>query len=421
MTDLPYISATQISLFLECQRKFAFKYIEKVPEPQRPGAELGTEVQDTQIDPYLASARPLDFSRPTSAEIANSLLPLLPAPMAPGMKLRRKFQMPSPSGKFTFVGEFDIWADDSSIVTCIPHPKPRPLLGDIKTTKDLKYQKSEADLLVDVQCQLYAAHVMFAGEQVDELDAVWWYARTRKPWRAQRTHVVLTASHVFEQFGRIEEVGQQVAATRIAKPKTDDLPPNVLMCDAYGGCPYRHICNLSPAVQAEQINGVSTMSGLPQKTNNFLANLRKPAAAPAPADGSTQMAVHPAMKMAAAAIRAEAPVAQVEQRETVPAPEALPDWCTAPVDPRHAAKAKPAINPPESALPPAPPVGAPVGAAAPAPIEAPKKRGRPAKLASNVIVAPEVAIEDIKISVASEFPRAEVAEALRKIANWLEG
>ena len=94
--------------------------------------------------------------------------------------------MPSPSGKFGYQGEFDIYAPDSAVVPCI-EGGGRPLLGDIKTTKNLKYAKSSEALKTDTQAQLYGTAIMIE-ELVDELDAVWWYVRTQKPHRVQRTH-----------------------------------------------------------------------------------------------------------------------------------------------------------------------------------------------------------------------------------------
>lgn len=394
------LSATQVSLFTECPRKWGFKYLERIPDPPKPGALLGTEVQDTQLDPYLATGRGFDFSRP-SGEIANALVPLLPKPGAPGMRLRRKFRMPSPTGLFGWQGEFDVWGEDSSIVPGLAGG--RPLLGDIKTTKDLKYAKTRSDLLTDMQCQLYAANIMFAEEGADELDAVWWYVRTQRPHKVQRTHALLKAPDVAEQFAKIDAVGSEVRTIKLARPKVDDLRPNPRMCDQYGGCPYRKICNLSPASFASAWNeGASESMG---STNDFLAGLRKQVGD----TGNTQ--------------QAGATVVETKFGLAVQEPAHVPDAATL-INMQAAglaaavAKGPPKINPPETELPPAPATGG--VAEAPKPVEA-KKRGRPRKDAQPsepAAVSSEVACFDGLESLG--FPRSEFATFLRAWASRME-
>lgn len=384
------LSASQISVFTECQRKWGFKYLEKIEVPQHPSAALGTEVHEHQLGPYLIEGRGFDFTRP-SGEIANALTALLPASKTPGLRVERRFEIPSPRGGFGYLGFIDLWAPDSGVVPGLEGG--RPLLGDFKTTSNLAYAKTPETLATDIQAQLYATALMFE-DGVDELDLVWFYVRTRRPHRAQRVHLRVNGSHVVEQFQRIDEIGSQVVAIRLAQPTTDELPPNARMCEAYGGCPYRHKCNLAPSVFATAVN-MEAVTMNSAKTTDFLAGLRKQAspAPPAPAPAP----------VAPAAVPSDA---------QVPAPAGLPAWATAPVDPLHRA----AINPPESALPPAPPVtSAPAPAAAAPPAEAPKRRGRPPKTAGTT--APVASDAD----PIEGFPRAEAAAFLRALAVWLEG
>ena len=376
MTDLPLVSATQIELWRDCKRKWGFKYLENLTTPTHPAALLGTEVQDEQLDPYLANGREFDFSRP-SGEIAQKLAPLLPArgsatmwqdgaPLV-GLMLRRKFlAMPSPGGKFAYRGEFDLWAPDSSVVPGLERSsldEVSPLIGDIKTTGNLNYAKTSEKLATDVQAQLYAMAIMYE-DSVNELDLVWFYTRTRGARRAERHYLHVYSSHVAEQFQSIDAIATRLVEAKVARPNVNDLPPNARMCEAYGGCPYRFKCNLSPAVfAASQEDSMSTSA-----TNDFLANLRKTVPSSTPAALAPHVptaAVDPitALKAQIAALEAVTAPPVVE-----PAAEALPAWATAPVDPMS----KPAINPPECILPPAPPVEA-------------KKRGRPAKAAETVV------------------------------------
>lgn len=374
MTDLPLVSATQIELWRDCKRKWGFKYLELIVTPTHPAALLGTEVQDEQLDPYLANGREFDFSRP-SGEIAQKLAPLLPArgsatmwqegaPLM-GLTLRRKFlSMPSPGGKFAYRGEFDLWAPDSSVVPGLERSsldEVSPLIGDIKTTGNLDYAKTSEKLATDVQAQLYAMAIMFE-DNVNELDLVWFYTRTRGARRAERHYLHVYSAHVAEQFQAIDAIATRLVEAKVARPNVNDLPPNARMCEAYGGCPYRNKCQLSPAVFAAAVNQSALEETMSAQTNDFLANLRKtvPSSTPAALAGHVGPAHDPIAELKAKIAELEA----AKQPVTEPPADALPAWATAPVDPMS----KPAINPPECVLPPAPPVEA-------------KKRGRPAKAA----------------------------------------
>lgn len=447
------VSTTQLDMFDEktgCPRKWAFRYLAKIKTPQGAGAALGTEVQDTQIDPWLESGRPIDFSRP-SGEIAQAVVPLMPAPMSPGMKIRRKFTMPAAGGGFAYIGEIDVWAPDSRIVPGLEGGVP--LCGDLKTTKDLKYAKDEEALRTDIQANLYATYLLVA-DKAEAVDLVWWYSRTRKKYRAQRTHLRVLASHATEQFQRIDEIGQRLSATRIANPKPDELPPNPRMCDQYGGCAYRHLCNLSPLVHAAAVNLEAIRMNA--ATPTFLDDLRKQAGAaplvPAPpgtAPGTpgthTLLAPIPALGagpgvyvnpppaaapsipaapfpappgfvwngtgFVPAAAPAPAHVAPPAPPAVIDTPAAaaaagLPAFLTQPVGPNPGiigAPPVPAINPPESRLPPAPPVGAAAPAAAP---EEKAKRTRGPNKPKTDEAAVALSFD------ALDFPRAEFAAFL---------
>ena len=340
------VSATQVQLFADCERKWGFKYLDGIQTPTHPAALLGTDTQDNQIDPYLLTGRGFDFTKP-SGEIANKIAKLLPKPKTPGLRLRRKFVMPSPSGLFAYQGEFDIYAEDSACVPGLGLEGGRKLLADIKTTGNLAYALTSETLKTNIQAQLYAWDVMFE-ENVDELDLVWFYGGTRKPYRSQLAHVRVDAAHVVGQFERIEASARRLAAIKWQAPKAEELPPNPRMCEQYGGCHYRNICNLSPAVHHAALNE-EALSMEATKTADFLNRLRKTAgAAPSapPAPPPPPPAPPPPPPAAANPF-------------AVPEATSIPAWASAPVDPKHAAK----VNPPESALQPAPAVNVPAPAA----------------------------------------------------------
>lgn len=428
---LPVLSATQIQLWLDCKRKWAFKHIAGIQTPTHPAAALGTEVQDTQLDPYLSDGRAFDFSRP-SGEIAQALTPLLPKSSSPGMRLRRKFLVPSPTGQWWYQGEFDMYAPDSGIMPGFAGG--RVLVQDTKTTGNLAYALTAETLATNIQAQLYAFVVMFE-ESVNELDLAWAYVRTRKPHRTKLTHLPvygdrdvyridgslesISTDHVVQEFKRIEAAAKELVAVKLTSPKPEDVPPNPRMCDSYGGCPYRHLCNLSPAAHHAAITQEANLN-MNAASLSFLDALKKGVAAGVPVAPLPA----PAPAPVPVPVAAPAPVAPPVIATAAAAQAAgLPPSLTTPVayayapPPGVAVTAPGQVNPPEAALPPAPPVG--ISAATDV---APKKRGRPsaAEVAArgtvtNAVNSAPAAVEDMPLDEAFALASAMRSQGIKRI------
>lgn len=278
-TEPTLVSATQISNYRECKRKWAWRSIAKIETAQHPSAALGTEVHDEQLGPYLLEGRTFDFSR-ISGYIAASSLAYLPQPQTPGLEIELHFTMPSPSWRthnFAYQGYVDMFHRDSSVMPDMLGGVP--LVSDFKTIGNLRYAKSESTLALDVQAMLYAAGAMWMTKAT-AVDLAWIYMQTKGAHKATRRHLRVLGDHVAEQFKRIDETAVEMfeARQRISDPL--DLEPNTNMCEEYGGCPYRANCNLAPSVFvdadiAKDIERMETMAANP----GFLANIKKRAEA----------------------------------------------------------------------------------------------------------------------------------------------
>ncbi len=344
------VSATQITLFRECERKWAFRYLLGIKHPQHPAAALGTEVDDEQLQPYLREGRPIDFSRPSgSGDIANSGLVHLPPigcakPLEPfgfsasGIEVQRHFVIPSPTwteGKhvgFGFQGYMDLWI-----------PLDTPNVKDFKTSKDFRYSKSEDKqstlyLGKDVQAMLYATAAMYeTGAR--EVDLDWIYMRTKGPRDSKRVHLRVVADQVAEQFSAINDTALRMYVARKTAKDPLELAPNPDMCGSYGGCPHQADCNLSPSEKVDALAAThrARSKELPSmNTNILLENLRKKKAEAElhglPGAGTP----HPEVAKIEAITQAKIEII-----------------ATAPVDPLVQRKAV-GINPPEALLPPPP-------------------------------------------------------------------
>lgn len=363
-------SASQVTGFVDCERKWAWRYIAGIKTPQNASAALGTEVDDTQLQPYLRDGRPLDFSR-ESGYIAAPGLVFLPQPMTSGLEVQKRFVIPSPSfadGKhigFGFQGYLDLWLPNGGMPDI---EDDNPIVCDFKTTGNWKYAKTPKDLETDPQAQLYATWAMYATKK-RVVDLAWVYFSTKGTRKAKRVHLRVHGDHVAEQFERIN--GIAIRMDDIRKTVTDplELKPNVDMCESYGGCPYRDKCNLSPA----QIIDAKVGHWARQMEDSVMGNTTQ-------GGGNAGGLLARLKKQREEALAAAGGAAPVTADDVAKAEAALPTWLTSPVDPRKAL----GINPPESALPPAPPVGAVEAPAAP--VEAKKGPGRPRK---NAVPAPE--------------------------------
>jgi hypothetical protein len=120
-----------------------------------------------------------------------------------------------------------------------------PTVIDHKTTADLRWAKTEADLHNDVQAVIYAL-TGFVGFDTDRLRLLWNYGETKGRFdvRPVETHVHLPL--VQEKFKRvIEPTAAEIVEHRHAKTHPLSLPPTPKACSSFGGCPHRHRCNLT--------------------------------------------------------------------------------------------------------------------------------------------------------------------------------
>lgn len=379
VTALPLVSASQISKYRECARKWAWLYLAGIESPSSAAAALGTECDDTQLQPYLRDARAFDFSRESGYIVAAGIA-YLPKPQTPGLQVQKYFEMPSPTwidaigpqGRtrqhigFGYRGYMDLWLPDSGAVPDMPGGAP--YVGDFKTTSDLKWAKSEQALSEDVQAIIYATDAIYETGALS-VDLSWMYFQTRGPRKAKRTYLRVTRDHVAREFTKINDTAIEMKRVRSENPHPLDLPPNIEQCEAYGGCPYRDKCNLSPMqiIEAHAAKATRALLGgdvvMSNTNGNSTANMfaalkAKKAAAqgaiatagspPAPqVTNSEELAQHIAANPRAAFLAAPASV-PVERHTIVGTrPDGTNVYYEAPLG----------INPPEKSLPPAPPVG----------------------------------------------------------------
>lgn len=253
-------SATQISTWRACKRKYGFQYVLGIRTPQTASQKLGTEVDDKQLQPYLRDGRPLDLDT-DAGRIASAALEWLPTPTEfkeLGGSVQAKIDLPGASkpAKWGYTGYKDLNLPQGGLPNWSakqPSPDDTYTISDFKTCKTFDYQKNADDLKIDPQAVLYAVDAM-RKTGAKQVRMRWLYIRTTGKAKAQPTDVVFTHEDVYAPFLEIERTAAEIHEYLAKAPlegteeaKTAfvmSTEPNGDHCDEYGGCFFQSRCGL---------------------------------------------------------------------------------------------------------------------------------------------------------------------------------
>lgn len=328
-------SPTQISTYLECPRKWAWRRIAKIYDPPAASAQLGTDTH-ALLEAYLGEGTmPDHVGHPQAAKVASAGLHLLPAPKTQGMRLESKFHFRSTRTGIVYGGLKDVELPPGVPVPSLELDGSYPAVLDHKTTSSIEsYAKTPEDLLFDPQAITYAIDSLVRFD-AEAADLRWVYYQTKGAHRSKVTAQRIEREHAANVFAAIESVAQEAVMALEAGAQPLDLAPNPSACSGFGGCPHRHRCNLKPSEQAR-----SRMS------NSLISDLRKrmqgTTVSSAPAgEGATATVITPPAPE-------PAPSVMGCSDKDVPAATEVPEALTKPfVSPG-------AINPPEANVAPPP-------------------------------------------------------------------
>lgn len=299
MNDAPYVrqnipgwyqvSASELQTWKDgCKRKWAFRYgPDPLPRPaDQDSALLGTEVHNL-LEKYQKDGIAWDTTLRASP-IAAKALAHLPAPHPAALtETEFLFDTSRTGDSQGAVKPPILWKGRRDLVVAPGGMFPgSPLtLIDYKTTGNLQYAKTEETLLEDPQAILYASQTM-AEFEAPIIDLMWLYLPTGAG-KAKPVYVRFDVETVKKQFRKLEVLATEVvhAYSRLtdAASVLEQLPPNPLHCDAYGGCPYRGTCKLDP-LETEHAKIEEFMSFFPAPTNMPFPP-PAPVAPPAPVQG----------------------------------------------------------------------------------------------------------------------------------------
>ena len=239
-----YVSPSQISLFARCQRKWAFKYIEKIPEPMKSDPAFGIESHEA-LEAYLKTGKfPKDTAPDVLAATAQGLKHL-PDPEKQKISVEHAFDFKILDGRARFIGYIDllIYSEDGI-----------PAVIDHKFTKNLRYAMSQKAMEADIQANSYA---FYASNQFNTSSVTtrWLYygatpvngQRPRETVGFRKVERTKDSEEIQKNWqtilGHAEQIVQlRTKAAQDSSMKANDCEPNSKACWDYGGCFYRSRC-----------------------------------------------------------------------------------------------------------------------------------------------------------------------------------
>lgn len=240
MDKVVNLSASQMKNHERCERRWGFKSIEKIPEPEKVDASFGKETH-TVLEKYLGTGKWIGAD--DCIAVAKQGLSHLPKPSS-SLLLEHEFKWKILDGRAVLRGYIDVM---------IP-PEGEAMLHviDHKTTKDKRYALKKKEFPVDTQVIIYLKYGM-TSFAVTEARASWLYyvarpaqtttKRPREPRGFKPMSDSFTIADIQAPWEKILVLADKMVKQRLTIVKANELPPNREACMDFGGCPFLSNCS----------------------------------------------------------------------------------------------------------------------------------------------------------------------------------
>ena len=271
------LSASAVSAWEDCPRKWGFSYIERIDTPKSESLAIGIAVHDMAEEYLLSGTPPDDHETNRWWRILEPGLEFLPAPVVAGEGMTgwnvETWLTDQMCGPLNVKGKVDFWQhSDDGLFVC-----------DWKTTKDGSWRWSKTpDQLADLTQPLLYAHCL--GEEHGRparLD----FQHINMCVKGEPSAMAVWARNVSwdavdERWGQLTETSEDMATyATLENISALDLPPNIKSCRKYGGCPHAHYCPAShinrhkPLTPAQQQKLVQESNYTPDNRSTPMADL----------------------------------------------------------------------------------------------------------------------------------------------------
>lgn len=223
-----WISASQISTFTACNKKWWWDKIARVPRKSNAAAEEGTRIhalfENTVKQGQVFYAAQTDEDK----NYIDRVFRLLPDDVVPVPEyLERSFR-------------FSLWGHEW--IGRVDIDAPRHVL-DIKTTASVRMLASSEELLSSApQTIIYGTDYFMRNPDDEDVDIDYLYVE-RRPYadaKDERRTVQLTQEAAIFGMEMLLTVAEQMEVVKVTPQH--DVPMNTDHCKAYGGCPYADNC-----------------------------------------------------------------------------------------------------------------------------------------------------------------------------------
>jgi PD-(D/E)XK nuclease superfamily protein len=221
---------------------------------------------------------------------------------------------------FRFIGDMDLFMPKG------PNGKPR--IYDYKFPTSLDWMLTPEAMVDDVQVTLYAAYGLLKTN-APEIEVQWNYSRRTGSPKALPVLNTLNGAAIRPRIEKTLESAREMKEIQEAGLTSLDLPFNPCECEAYGGCEFKSLCNLTAEQQMEAVMEQASAKGsflkkLQERRNGQPVeqpvNPEPPAAVAAPAPTPA-----PTNPLAAKLAARNAAAAQAQVQSAPPLPEATPE------------------------------------------------------------------------------------------------
>lgn len=259
---VPHVSASQITTFRDCPRKWYLNKIVGLQSPSTSATELGSQVHAT-LEAYLRGEADVIGTEDEIGEIARSGTEHLPARGDHlEVELSLEEHMPLLDAPVLVKGFVDL----------IDHRNDEII--DHKTSSNKRYTKSQRELAVNVQLMMYAEAYFQRFPDKERVTLTHIYYGTKSRW-SKRVSVTVTRAHVRTQWAQIKETINQMIEASCASDASK-VHAEYDACDKYGGCPFRGACfsahNQTPRGTQPSPREETTMSGMTREERLALLN-----------------------------------------------------------------------------------------------------------------------------------------------------